>query len=109
LFHQAESALLSPLLEFLSGHPRVRLIGSAQAVDRAPTVAFTAEGLSSVAVAQALARRGIGVGHGNFYAYRLMQALGIDPDEGVVRASFVHYTSVAEVDRLSAALASILD
>jgi selenocysteine lyase/cysteine desulfurase len=72
-------------------------------------VAFTVEGLSSVEVAQALARLDIGVGHGNFYAYRLMQALGIDPAEGVVRASFVHYTSWADVDRLIAGLASIVD
>jgi selenocysteine lyase/cysteine desulfurase len=109
LFHDAESALLPTLLDFLSAHPRVRLIGSAQAIDRAPTVAFTVEGLSSVEVAQALARLDIGVGHGNFYAYRLMQALGIDPAEGVVRASFVHYTSGADVDRLIAGLASTLD
>ena len=48
LFHHAESALLPPLLDFLSAHPRVRLIGSAHAIDRAPTVAFTVKGLSSV-------------------------------------------------------------
>ncbi|MDQ1243359.1 MAG: hypothetical protein QG550_2611, partial [Pseudomonadota bacterium] len=109
LFQHAESVLLPPLLDFLSAHPRVRLIGSAQAIDRAPTVAFTVEGVSSVEVAQALARLDIGVGHGNFYAYRLMQALGIDPAEGVVRASFVHYTSGADVDRLIAGLESTLD
>ena len=108
LFQRAESALLAPLLDFLSAHPRVRLIGSAQAIDRAPTVAFTVEGVSSVEVAQALARVDIGVGHGNFYAYRLMQPLGIDPAEGVVRASFVHYTSGADVDRLIAGLESTL-
>jgi selenocysteine lyase/cysteine desulfurase len=60
-------------------------------------------------VARALARLEIGVGHGNFYAYRLLQALGIDPSEGVVRASFVHYTSRDDVDRLIAGLVSILD
>jgi cysteine desulfurase family protein (TIGR01976 family) len=109
LFHHAESSLLPPLLEFLSGHPRVRLIGSGQAIDRAPTVAFTVEGLPSGDVARALARLEIGVGHGNFYAYRLVQALGIDPSEGVVRASFVHYTSRDDVERLIAGLESILD
>jgi selenocysteine lyase/cysteine desulfurase len=109
LFHHAESALLPSLLDFLSGHPRVRLIGSANVIDRAPTVAFTVEGRACAEVAQALARLDIGVGHGNFYAYRLMQALGIDPAEGVVRASFVHYTSGADVDRLIAGLASIVD
>lgn len=109
LFHRAESDLLPALLEFLSRHPRVHLIGSSRPDERAPTVAFTVEGLSSGEVARALARLEIGVGHGNFYAYRLMQALGIDPAEGVVRASFVHYTSRADVDRLIAGLVSILD
>jgi selenocysteine lyase/cysteine desulfurase len=47
-----------------------------------------------------MAREKIGVGVGNFYAYRLLQALGIDTDDGAVRLSFVHYTSRQEVDRL---------
>ena len=33
-----------------------------------------------------------------------MQALGIDPAHGVLRLSFVHYTSREEIDRLIAAL-----
>ena len=37
---------------------------------------------------------------GNFYAYRLIKALGIDTEDGAVRVSFVHYTSKEEVDRL---------
>ena len=41
----------------------------------------------------------LGVGVGNFYAYRLIQALGIDTEDGAVRVSFVHYTSKDEVDR----------
>jgi selenocysteine lyase/cysteine desulfurase len=34
--------------------------------------------------------------------------MGIDPDKGVLRMSFVHYTSKAEVDRLMTALDHIL-
>jgi cysteine desulfurase family protein (TIGR01976 family) len=109
LFQQAETRLLQPLLDFLSERPRVRVIGSLQASNRAPTVAFTVAGLHCAEVASALARLDIGVGHGNFYAYRLVQALGLDPDDGVVRASFVHYTSPAEMDRLLAGLASVID
>jgi selenocysteine lyase/cysteine desulfurase len=47
-----------------------------------------------------MARARIGVGVGNFYAYRVLKALGIDADDGAVRLSFVHYTSKDEVDRL---------
>jgi selenocysteine lyase/cysteine desulfurase len=51
-------------------------------------------------VAARLADANLGVGVGNFYAYRLLQALGIDTEDGAVRASFVHYTSKDEVERL---------
>lgn len=108
LFREHESELLQPLLDFLATHPRVRLIGAIRASSRAPTVAFTVAGRSSATLARQLADLQIGVGNGNFYAYRLLQALGIDTAEGVVRASFVHYTSAAEVDRLIAALARVL-
>jgi cysteine desulfurase family protein (TIGR01976 family) len=100
LFRTHETALLQPLLDFLSRHPRVRLIGRTRASERAPTVAFTIEGRRSADVAARLGEANLGVGVGNFYAYRLLQALGIDTEDGAVRASFVHYTSKDEVDRL---------
>jgi len=100
LFRTHETALLQPLLDFLAQHPKVRLIGRTRAADRAPTVSFTAQGKSSSAIASELAAAGFGVGVGNFYAYRLVQALGIDTDDGAVRVSFVHYTAKDEVDRL---------
>jgi len=65
-----------------------------------PTVSFTVKGQSSTDIAARLAAAGLGVGVGNFYAYRLVQALGIDSEDGAVRVSFVHYTSKDEVDRL---------
>jgi len=50
----------------------------------------------------------LGVGVGHFYAYRLVEALGIDTDDGVLRSSFVHYTSPDEVSRLIEALDALL-
>jgi cysteine desulfurase family protein (TIGR01976 family) len=100
LFRQHETGLLQPLLDFLSRHPKVRLIGRRHAAERAPTVAFTVAGRQSSDVAGRLARAGLGAGNGNFYAFRLLKALGIDTDDGAVRASFVHYTSEAEVQSL---------
>lgn len=108
LFRGHETALLQPLLDFLSGHPRARLIGSLRAAERAPTVAFTPERLRPPEFAGRLAQEKLGVGVGHFYAYRLLKALGIDPEEGVVRASFVHYTAKTEVDRLIRTLDSLL-
>ena len=49
-------------------------------------------------------RHNIGVGAGHFYAYRLLEALGVDPTHGVLRLSFVHYTTPEEIDRLIKAL-----
>ena len=100
LFHAHEAALLQPLLDFLSHHPRVHMIGRDRAAERAPTVAFTVEHRRAAEVASRLSDSKLGVGAGHFYAYRLMKALGIDTDDGAVRVSFVHYTSKDEVDRL---------
>ena len=58
--------------------------------------------------AQRLADQDIGVGVGHCYAYRLIEALGIDVDDGVVRTSLVHYTSPEEVERLLTALDQLL-
>jgi len=108
LFRAHESALLQPLLDFLSKHPRVRMIGRTRAEERAPTVAFTVEGMTSSDLASRLAEAKLGVGAGNFYAYRLLKSLGIDTDDGAVRASFVHYTEPAEVQALIRTLDGLL-
>ena len=47
-------------------------------------------------------------GGGDFYAQRPLEAMGVDPDQGVLRLSFVHYTSPAEVDQLLNALDDVL-
>ena len=86
----------------------MRLIGKKRAADRAPTVAFTVDGHRSMERGAKFSDLGLGVGVGHFYAYRLIEALGIDTDDGVIRASFVHYTSPDEVDRLLNALDELL-
>jgi cysteine desulfurase family protein (TIGR01976 family) len=108
LFRGQEIKLLQPLLDFLSGHSKVRLIGKKNAQNRAPTVAFTAKGHRATELASRLSAFKLGVGAGHFYAYRLIEALGIDAAEGVLRTSFVHYTSQDEVDRLMVALDQLL-
>ena len=65
-------------------------------------------GISSSKIEKELAERGIGVGSGNFYARRCIDALNIDPDDGVVRVSMVHYNTEEEVDQLLNALDEIV-
>ena len=48
------------------------------------------------------------VGTGDFYAVRLLEALNIDTVEGVMRISFVHYTSKNDIDKLVKALDSVI-
>ena len=100
--------MLKPLLEFLRGNSNCRLIGPGDNVLRAPTVAFVPKNKKPSEVARDLSKYNIMSGAGDFYAVRPLKALGIDPNEGVVRLSFVHYTSENEVKRLIEALEKIL-
>ena len=102
-----ESELLAPLLEYLSGRNDIRLIGPKSVTRRAPTVAIHAE-TPGEDLAVALAPHGINAGGGDFYAVRPLEAMGIDPAHGVLRMSFTHYTTEAEIDRLICALDHIL-
>ena len=102
-----EIALLQPLLDFLSQKNSVRLIGPRLAGRRAPTVAMALPEPGAV-VAAKLAPLGIMAGGGDFYGVRCLEALGVDPGHGVLRVSFVHYTSEAEVAKLIAALDAVI-
>jgi selenocysteine lyase/cysteine desulfurase len=77
------------------------------AAKRAPTVAL-ALNRPALAVAAKLAEQGIMAGGGDFYAVRALSAMGVDPQEGVLRLSFTHYTSRSEVDKLITALDQVL-
>ena len=59
-------------------------------------------------IAAGLASVGIMAASGHFYAVRLLEALGVDPAGGVVRLSFTHYTSQADIERLIEALDRLL-
>ncbi len=108
LFQRQERNLLQPLLDFVDAHPKTRLIGRNTSENRAPTVAFTVAGQTPAELGAKLGEQKLGVGVGHYYAYRLIEALGIDPDEGVLRTSFVHYTSENEITRLTEALDHLL-
>lgn len=102
LFADAETALVAPLLEFLSAAPRVHVLGSLDPDrdTRVPTVAFTVEGCHASEVPAALDRERIAIRFGHFYAYRAAEALGLHAGGGVVRASLLHYNTHEEVERL---------
>ena len=107
LFRAREEALLPPLLDYLGARNDVRLLGPRRARGRAPTVAVELDRPGETVAAE-LAGQGIMAGGGDFYAVRPLEAMGVDPKKGVLRVSFVHYTSEAEVDRLIRALDQVL-
>lgn len=102
-----ETALLQPLLDYLGGRNELRVLGPHKAATRAPTVAVQTEAKGED-IARDLVAHGVMAGGGDFYAVRALKAQGADPDHGVLRLSFVHYTTKAEVDQLISALDRVL-
>ncbi len=108
LFREHEIKLLKPLLDYFRGNEKTRLLGPGDNVLRAPTVAFTVKNKNSSEIANQLNEYNIMAGAGDFYAVRPLKALGINPEDGVVRLSFVHYTSMEEINMLLNALEEII-
>ncbi|MGZ2258033.1 aminotransferase class V-fold PLP-dependent enzyme [Roseobacter sp. A03A-229] len=107
LMRAHEIALLQPLLDAVAARNSVRLLGPVEAERRAPTVAL-ALAHPGEEVAARLAAHGIMAGGGDFYAGRALDAMGVAADKGVLRLSFTHYTSRAEIDQLRVALDDVL-
>jgi cysteine desulfurase family protein (TIGR01976 family) len=110
LFQQQEATVMARFLAWLETRPEIRLIGRRESdpARRAATFSLDIPGHSPEALAIALAERGLCVGAGHFYGRRCVEALGIDPEIGVLRVSMVHYSTVPEVDRLTNALDALL-
>ncbi|KAF8132449.1 pyridoxal phosphate-dependent transferase [Boletus edulis] len=116
---QHEQNLLRPLLAFLTDKQQydrgVRLVGTSTIdLSRVPTVSFVVTGRRAMKskdiVAEFDKERNIGIRYGHFYAYGLIvnAAPELDPDDGVVRISLVHYNTVEEVERIVGVLRRVL-
>ena len=109
LFGEHEEQLMEPLINYILSREDFRLIGtsSTNRTERAPTVAFHSYTKSSEAIYNSLINAKVSCGHGNFYAHRLTEAVGLNAEDGVVRLSMVHYNTMEEVDRAIDVLQSI--
>jgi selenocysteine lyase/cysteine desulfurase len=76
---------------------------------RVPTFCFDVPGLNPEETAERLAERDLAVWWGNYYALETMKRLGLDEEQGAVRAGIVHYNTAAEVDRLLAGLGELTE
>jgi cysteine desulfurase family protein (TIGR01976 family) len=75
--------------------------------ERVPTLCFNLPSISPSRVTEELAKRGFGLRDGHMYSPRLMRRLGLSPESGAVRASLVHYNTLAEVQSFAGALTEI--
>jgi cysteine desulfurase family protein (TIGR01976 family) len=104
--HEWEQPVDRLLREGVAGLSGVTVVGPAIAGENSvPTVSFAHARIGSDEIARRVNARGFGVRNGNMYAVRLLRALGIPEDPGVVRVSAVHYNTVEEANRLLEALA----
>ncbi|MAY86392.1 MAG: nitrogen fixation protein NifS [Pseudooceanicola sp.] len=107
LMRARETELLQPLMDAVKSRNAVRLLGPDTAAHRAPTVALALHG-DPVDVNRALADRGIIANASNFYAGRALSGVGLDEGQEVLRLSFTHYTSDAELSKLLDAVDALL-
>jgi cysteine desulfurase family protein (TIGR01976 family) len=106
-----EERLTVRLLTGLAERPRFRVWGVAdprRLGERVPTVSITATDRDAADVARHLAEREIYAWNGDFYAWELVERLGLRPHGGLVRLGLVHYNTADEVERLLAALDEIV-
>lgn len=109
LFRAHETALLEPLMDFLKDRDDVHIVGPATTKNRAPIVSILPKEKAVLEVYYTLTRHKLMLGYGNFYAYRPLMDMGIPTDPGVIRISFVHYTSPEEIQQVITGLKSALD
>jgi selenocysteine lyase/cysteine desulfurase len=95
--HARGQRLVERLWSGLRAVQGVTLYGPPPDRPRTPTVSFTVAGHDPGDVAASLARAGVFVSHGDFYATTLVQRLA---PQGLVRAGCACYTTEEEVDRL---------
>ena len=100
LFRDHEKQLLEQLLGYLRTRDDLRILGTDHAKDRAPIVSIIPTQKNIKKVYADLIRHKLMLGLGDFYAVRPLMEMGIPLNPGVLRMSFIHYTSPQEVDQL---------
>ena len=108
LFRAHEMRLASPLLDWLKQRDDVRIVGPDDPARRAPTVSVLPLARDVRDVHRALTERRLMTGFGHFYGYRPLVGMDIEADPGVLRLSFLHYTTEGEIEQLIAGLEAAL-
>jgi selenocysteine lyase/cysteine desulfurase len=109
LFLDHETALLTTLLDWLKQRSDIRIIGPQDPALRAPTVSVVPRDKSLHEVFAALTEKKLMAGQGHFYGVRPLLGMCIPIETGVLRLSFLHYTTADEIHQLIDGLSSALD
>jgi len=97
--HARGDALVTRMWNELAKIDGLTLYGPQPGTPRTPTLSFTLRGFKTDDIAVALAKRGVFVSNGDFYAATIIDRLGLVPD-GLVRVGCSCYTSDDEISRL---------
>lgn len=100
LFRQHENMLLDTLLHFLKSRTDIKIIGPNNIDNRLPIVSIIPLKKDLKKVYASLTNHKLMLGMGNFYAVRPLIDMDIPLEPGVLRISFVHYTSMEDIDQL---------
>ena len=100
LFQEHEKELLERLLDFLRSRDDVQIVGPDSTKERTPIVSIIPSNKNIKKVYATLIKHKLMLGIGNFYAVRPLMDMDIPTQPGVLRISFLHYTSMEEIDQL---------
>ncbi len=106
LMNKHERSICKILIDALNQMP-LRIIGRSSINGREANISLICSSHSSTLLASLLAKKGVAAKNGHFYAYRVLKALGIDTDDGVLRLSFAHYNTMDDTLHLIDALKTI--
>jgi cysteine desulfurase family protein (TIGR01976 family) len=101
-----EAKLADTVASFLKSRADVRIVGRRPSSDGriAPVIGFHVPGRASADIVAKLNAQQIAIGHGDFWAARLIKALGLTAEDGVVRIGLAHYNDGRDAERLLTAL-----
>ena len=112
-WHDAESVepgrRLQRIIGWLRSRDDVRIIGPSDPELRAPTVSIIPQKKSISELFPVLTEHKLMLSSGNFYAVRPLLDMNIPLNTGVLRFSFIHYTTEAEIEQLIGGLKAALD
>ena len=105
-----ENLLTERLLAYLRSRNDCQIVGQQSNRDdsRVPTISFRFDDREAADICMAMDGANIAMRFGDFHSRRLAEYLDLTDHGGMLRVSMVHYNTIEEVDRFTAALDLIL-